>query len=144
MAHLMTIGFRGEREAARRRQAGLRQRRQIGRLRPDMSGSVGGGVGERQDEGGHCSLSCLGMPPVRRARSPMPGDLGLGRHSAWREHPSALAFARPGMTSAKPTSLHVIAVARQRIDDGDLLDREVRTISISFFFTISISSMRTP
>ena len=53
----MAIGVGREREAARRRQAGLRQRREIGRLRPDPFGIGGGGVGEREDETVHALLS---------------------------------------------------------------------------------------
>ncbi len=53
MAQLMAIGRSGERKAARRRQVALRQRRQIGRLRPDVLGVGGGGRAEREDELGH-------------------------------------------------------------------------------------------
>ncbi len=69
MAQLIMIGRRRERKSARRRQAGLRQRGEISRLRPDVFRIGGGRIGEREDEGhvAHeftgvlfCSLSPLG------------------------------------------------------------------------------------
>ena len=50
MLDLAMIGIGGDAEAARRRQARVRQRRQIRRLRPDAVRIGRGRVGERKDE----------------------------------------------------------------------------------------------
>ena len=50
MLHLAMIGIGGDAEAAGRRQARVRQRRQIRRLRPDALGICRSGVGEGKDE----------------------------------------------------------------------------------------------
>ncbi len=62
MFDLPMIRIRGDAEAARRRQAGMRQPRKIRRLRPDAVG-VGGGTVERGKMKEDAISSCLNPSP---------------------------------------------------------------------------------
>src|SRR5262249_24168431 len=120
MLDLTTIGARRERKSARRRQSGARERREVCRLRPDALGIGGVRRVERDDECAHglrgCSTNCR---PGRAKREPGP----LSPQAACERWVPDRPFGPSGTTPTK--SLHMVAVARQRIDDGDLLDREV-------------------
>src|SRR5512142_1225919 len=131
----MTIGFSREREAARRRQPGLRQRRQTGGLRPDLFRIGRGRICQRQDEGGHASLVLSSATFSVRFLFPSlrEEDWGEGQLKTAETPPSPGSLRPPPSPrkrgeegSERRALFHVIAVARQRIDDRDLLDGEVR------------------
>ena len=62
MRDLVPIGVGGEAEAARRRQAGARERREVRRLRPDRAGIGGAGASSGRMK------SVIGAQPLFRMR----------------------------------------------------------------------------
>src|SRR5512144_207624 len=91
---LMAVGVGGECKTAGRRQTGMRQGCEIGRLRPHPFGIGSKRVVKAEDEGGH--RDCLSF----RCRGRLAWPSCLGGYSSATRDPRVSPSARPGMTSA--------------------------------------------